>query len=266
LVIVSACDRPTAVRWPSGPETAASDEAARVGGRELLIVIDGEAVLSEFGLGMEPNDLLDPTHPLIPPADGSTIVATVQRCGCGETGCATLQMGIRRDGDEVVWFDATTRGVPYPVGPFRFAAPRYEEIVRRVHEHRPWESRPACIARLLGYRFESIPDERGLTFDWASEHSEAAVLVSFMHTEPNPEAGQRRGIIPKNESTGWSTYGVEPPEIRTQHLGLFLLAAGSDADSVTDLESRIRTTDPADWSRPPRPPRRHRTIDTTDSD
>jgi len=51
LVIVSACDRPTAVRWPSGPETAASDEAARVGGRELLIVIDGEAVLSEFASG-----------------------------------------------------------------------------------------------------------------------------------------------------------------------------------------------------------------------
>jgi hypothetical protein len=214
-------------------------------GLQALIVINGVTELDRWGgFARDPNDLLNPEMPLIPPADGSSVSKALQRCGCGVVGCGNVTFTIRRVGEAIEWTDARDGDRPLEgIGPFRFDAVQYEAEVHRAHRERDWETREERIARLVTYACQSDRDGRPLSFGWASGQ-EGHVTVYVQEWRPNPRAG---------ETTAYpdGTVGVEYDELWDNHLGYFEIADLDDEAAVADILSRMRSTPPARWRRPP---------------
>lgn len=89
---------------PGSPGPDEDDDSGLVGGRELVIAIDGVLELRRWGgVGMEPDVLLNPEMPLLPGVPGQSAEVLVQRCDCGDVGCGSLSVTISREGDAVTW-------------------------------------------------------------------------------------------------------------------------------------------------------------------
>jgi hypothetical protein len=218
----------------------------------LVVVIDGVAELFRWdGMGLDPDDVLNPELPWLPPADGAGVARVVQRCGCGIIGCGALTMTIRRVADAVEWTDAREGERHYDVGPFRFDADQYEAELRRAHHERLWESRDERVARLVAEAFRPHRRGRPRSFDWASaSFSTAHVVVSLTDYEPNPRAGHPIGRAHKRKKKE-SWQAIEPDELVHQHLGLFEIPADVTAEhAAATIIERVRTEDPKSWTRP----------------
>lgn len=239
--------------WPDGvvrpdrdgdPGTA----SAGVGGdkeRQLVVVVDGVAELYRWdGMGLDPNDVLNPELPWLPSADGTGVDRVVQRCGCGIIGCGALTMTIRRVGDTVVWTDAREGERRYDIGPFRFDADQYETALRRAHHERPWESRDETVARLVAEAFRSQRCARPRSFDWASANFSAGhVVVSMTDFHPNPRAGDPIGQAHTDDGGSWQA--IEMDELSHQHLGLFDIPDDVTAEqAAATIIERVRTENP----------------------
>jgi hypothetical protein len=251
LLVVAPFERPVNVTAPAvaEPDDDAPDAGFLPAGRELLIVVNGVSELDRWGgMGLPPNALLDPEHPLLPPGDGSPVEVVVQQCGCGEVGCGSLAATIARDGDTVVWSFTEQRDDPRAIGPFTFAADEYEREVRRAHDVRPWETRDEHVARLVAEALSDCDDPGPYSFDWATSHNPGSVLVSMTHREPSPRAGARRGEI--GHGPGWIGYTVEQ-ELTTQYLGGFSIAEDlDDEEAAASILRKIERSSPPAWPRP----------------
>jgi hypothetical protein len=244
------------VRRPGGAGSDGDGLDHLAGERELVILVDGVPLLDEQwgGMGMDPDDLLSPDLPMLPPEDGSPVERLLQRCGCGVVGCGSLSMTIRRRGGSVIWSDPRDGDRPLGFGPIEFDAAQYEEAVRNAHGERPWETREERVARLVPYRFAQRRDGRPRSFDWASGRwAEGHVVVSFSDHRPNPRAGLPTGPRESDGRGGW-WQGIEPAELHDQHLGQFPIPPGLDDDEVARAIARqIEQTRPADWPKPDTP-------------
>ncbi|MFN7148476.1 MAG: hypothetical protein ACK4V6_03255 [Microthrixaceae bacterium] len=230
--------------------TAEDDEHTEVYGRQLLIAVDGVLELRRWGgLGMETDLLLNPEMPLLPALAGELVDVVVQRCGCGEAGCASLTFSMTHESDTVRWSDARDHRGPVDIGPFTFDAAEYESEVRRAHEDRPWESRSERIARLVTDRLRPEHGARPLSFEWATSWSPTTVEVSYFDYRPNPRAGQVRRFSEPDEQ-GWYSAAVEPAERSDQHIGSFTIGETvGDEDAVAEIVDRVHTTHPSTWPR-----------------
>jgi hypothetical protein len=94
----------------------------------------------------DPVGLLPPdSRVLLPSASPSQ--AMVGICGCGESGCASLWLRVRRDGDQVVWEpdpDTQRHSVDRT---WRFDLRRYLDAVDAGMATLTWEDRPRLLAR-----------------------------------------------------------------------------------------------------------------------
>jgi hypothetical protein len=251
LAVVPVGERPDRFGDPTHPGSGVDDDddAGLVSGRELLIAIDGVLELLRWGgIGMEPDVLLNPEMPLLPAGSAQSADVLVQRCECGEVGCASLSVTITRDGDAVRWSNFRDRAQPVDLGPFTFDANQYESELRRAHENRPWESRAERIARLVTDQLRPEHGARPLSFEWATSWSATTVEVSCFEYRRNPSAGRRHPIDGPNGQTGW--FAVEPDEAFDQHIGSFLIGeTSSDEDAASEIVRLVRTTGPETWPR-----------------
>jgi hypothetical protein len=202
-------------------------------------------------MGLDPNDVLNPELPWLPPADGAGVDRVVQRCGCGIIGCGALTMTIRRVGDIVEWSDPREGESRYDIGPFLFDADQYKTEIRRAHRDRPWESRDETVARLVAETFRSQRGARPRSFDWASATFSAGhVVVSVTDYRPNPRAGVPIGPTHTDEDGG-SWQAIEMDELLDQHLGLFDIPDDVTAEQAAAIIiERVRTETPTSWARP----------------
>ena len=228
---------------------ADGDEGTSAYGRQLLIAIDNSLELRHWGgLGMEPDLLLNPEMPLLPGGTGEPVDVVVQRCGCGEAGCASLTAAITSSGDTVHWSDFRDHRGPVDLGPFTFDATEYESEVRRAHQERDWESRAERIARLVTDRLRPEHGARPLSFEWAASWSPTTVEVSYFEYRQNPTAGHTRPFGPPPNASGWYSVAVEPNERSEQHIGSFQIGnTGSDEDVVKGIVDQVHTTHPSRW-------------------
>lgn len=148
-------------------------------------------------LGLDPDDVLRDPPPLLP-GDGATPVP-IARCGCGEVGCDSIEVVIRRSGDVVVW-EVQQRSLSFP-------AAQYESELRRATLDKSWETPERTAARLLAERMDKdVLAQRGLTFQWASgRHTEGEFTVSLL-LRPGPY----QLLVPVHWETG------EAPELIAQ--------------------------------------------------
>jgi hypothetical protein len=249
--------------WPEGvfrpsdhPDTAGSagtDDRSAGGERQLVVVVDGVAELFRWeGMGLDPDDVLNPDFPWLPPADGTALSRVVQRCRCGIIGCGSLTMTIGRSGDAVVWSQARDGDRRYDIGPFSFHAEAYEAELRRAHRERPWERHEETVARLVTEALRPLRQARPRSFDWASaEWGPGRVVVSMTDWRPNPKAGKARRAYSGKGGGSWRS--IEPDELAEQHLGVFPIPPGLSPEEAAEANIvEVRTRDPRVWT-PPAP-------------
>jgi hypothetical protein len=249
IVVVRGGDRPTDVVRPTTARDLVGAEMERPG-LEALIVINGVTELDRWGgLGRDPDALLNPDMPLLPPADGSPVSRALQCCGCGDVGCGSVTFTIRLDGDVIEWVDARDGDRRLPdIGPFRFDAANYEAEVRRAHRERGWETREERIARLVTEACWAERRGRPRSFDWAAG-STGAVTVCVTEWHPNPVGGQESERFSDGQGGWYTTF--EPDELFVSHLGEFPVSDDTDDAAVAaGIVERIHSVDPASWKRP----------------
>lgn len=247
LVVTDVWNRPDRFEDPSGPDGDPERDDEFPGGRELLIAVDGTLVLQEWGgLGMEPDVLLNPAMPLLPPLDGTPVDVVLQRCSCGIAGCGSVTATIPRDRDRVLWSHVRESEDDLGIGPFSFDAVDYEAEVRRQHGDRWWESMSERVARMLTDQLSSERDARPLAFAWAAGRPGDVVDVSYFDYRPNPDAGKSR----RAGRSGF--FVVEPDELFEQYVGRFPIDPNStDTRLVDELLHKVRATHPSTWPAAP---------------
>ena len=149
--------------------TTAVDEQ----GPMLRPVIDGVDILSlqQNDRGLDPDRLLPPlSHSLLPTTDPRPVI--VGACSCGETGCGSLSLLLRRRGNEVLWEpveqgEALTRT-------YVFDLVEYLDAIDAAVGDRVDEGRGRRVARLVSVMLGMHDSQFGLsTFsgvavDWIS--------------------------------------------------------------------------------------------------
>ena len=107
-----------------------SQEAPTNGWPELILIVDGAELFSDGdeGMGVDPWDLTGDDSPLLTESDHEV---TVRVCDCGEPGCGSLQVRVRRVGDRYVWDRwMGSLSVTKPLPALTFDATQYGSVVR----------------------------------------------------------------------------------------------------------------------------------------
>lgn len=150
----------------------------RVDGSVLFLDLDTRANRDTSGLGMDPDHLLGRHSPLLPLGLGSgpddeQPRATVWRCSCGEPGCSSIGVRVRRELDSRTGYDAVVwegwriqYGFARRLGfvtlpPLRFDTPAYYAELIRADTDRWWESTPRRAARELASLLDARPELLG---------------------------------------------------------------------------------------------------------
>lgn len=146
----------------------------RVDGSVLALGLGTRADSDTSGLGLAPDVLLGRHSPLLPPPVGdepigeSPRLATVWRCSCGDTGCASIRLRVYRENaghgehDAVVWDDWYMGFGDYAApGPVRFDTRQYYAELIRAYTDRWWEDTPHCVARELAGTLDAHPEILG---------------------------------------------------------------------------------------------------------
>ena len=216
-------------------------------GLEALIVINGVAEMERWGgWAMTPDSPLNPDMPLIPPADGTPVDRAVQRCGCGDVGCGSVRVTIRRQGAVIEWSDARDGERRLEdIDPFRFDAAQYEAEVRRADQERSWETREQRIARFVTYACWAERGGRPRSFDWAAG-GDGSVTVCVTDYRPNPAAGQ----VSHRFADG--SRCIESEELFECRLGYFVVPDDvEDTVAAASIVDQMHSVDPKDWRKPP---------------
>jgi hypothetical protein len=140
---------------------------------ETRVLVDGEDLIATYfpaGHGVDPEVLLGRDGRLRAADRPHLVMIGQPECdpGC----CGSLEVRIRRDGDDVVWDHWITPNVDHtPVGEVRFDAREYAAELDRADRDRAWEwtgrtvvrlarrllsADPALLARFGGRRPESV--------------------------------------------------------------------------------------------------------------
>ena len=107
-----------------------SREAPTNGWPELIVIVDGAELFSDGdeGMGADPWDLTGEDSPLLNVSDHEV---TVRVCDCGEPGCGSIEVRVRRVGERYVWDRWTgSLNVETPLPTLSFDAAQYEAVVR----------------------------------------------------------------------------------------------------------------------------------------
>ena len=147
---------------PTSHNVLAFRHVAVHGGATLRPVVDGVDLLAGYrnDRGVDPDRLLPPlSSALLPTGCGRRVV--IGSCGCGETGCGSLSMQVRRDGGDVVWEPAETGRRESIRARYRFALEPYLDAIDRAAPHRPGEGRGRRVARALMVRMRESGDVTG---------------------------------------------------------------------------------------------------------
>jgi hypothetical protein len=138
------------VRTPTGPAPVVA---------EARVLVDGQDMVATWfpeGFGEDPDVLLGAQGPLQATMSPRRVMIGLPECepGC----CGSLEVRIRRDGDDVVWDRWAT---PYvdraSAGEIRFDASDYAAELDRADRERGWEWSGRTVVRLARRLFAEDP-------------------------------------------------------------------------------------------------------------
>lgn len=149
---------------------------------EVCLLADGESLVGQFSSGLMG---LDPTQLLVEPcllrADKLPHLAVIGRCSCGEVGCGSLEVQIRRESDVVVWSAADTSRSA------RFHADQYDAEIERALQDRTWETPERMAARLISEAVDRAAlAKKGFEFEWASGRCKGGTMTVSFELTPGP--------------------------------------------------------------------------------
>ena len=143
----------------------------------LRPLIDGVDVLDDYvnSQGRDPNHLLPPLSTRLFPARGAHRVI-IGVCSCGETGCGSLEMSVRRSGNEVLWEPVEAAKDETLRRPYQFDLRAYLDAVDGAAGDPPaGEGLGRRVARdvrmrlgMYDQRHESMTMFHRATIDWIS--------------------------------------------------------------------------------------------------
>jgi hypothetical protein len=96
----------------------------------------------------DPVGLLPPDSRVLLPSAAPSL-AMVGICGCGEAGCDSLWLQVRRDGDDVWWEPVTVQTGHSVDTAWRFGLRQYHDAIDAGTAGLTWEQRPRLLARRL---------------------------------------------------------------------------------------------------------------------
>ena len=111
---------------------------------ELKVFINGNDVLGEAALGLDPFDVIVPTNHLIARPQPHT--ARIGRCTCGDYECRPIDVTITRDGPQVHWDWLKNKPMDQRV---TFAWSQYAGEISRVASDVAWETPERTAGRLV---------------------------------------------------------------------------------------------------------------------
>jgi hypothetical protein len=142
----------------------------------LRPIVDGRELLEKYrnNQGLDPDRLLPPlAHVLFPTRQPRRLV--VGACSCGETGCGSLVVTLRRVGNEVIWEPWEANGVETLSRDYRFELTQYLDAIDAAAEDRPGEGRGRRVSRrakqALGFydgRYDVLSQFHEAKVDWIS--------------------------------------------------------------------------------------------------
>lgn len=180
------------------------------------VTVDGQEVTRQAaGRGMSVGEVLrDRRHRWAAPDEPITV--PFASCGCGEYGCASTDITIRRDGDLVRWHFT---GKTPPLQDLAFEAVAYDaEITRHVADH-SWELPGDTAERLLRAQLPTSLAADRLTLDYAGTDGQGQFTVGLTLTE---EEGRHYQVF------------LEVPE-------------SSDPARMAEEMTALLATDPREW-------------------
>lgn len=153
-------------------------------GHEVCLLADGEDLIERFSsdmIGLDPDDLLVEPCPLR--AQETPHTATIGRCTCGEIGCGSVEVEVRRELDLVTWRTLYSNA-PVKV---RFVASQYDTEVERALRDFGWETPDRTAARLIAKAIDkTVLEDNGLFFSWASGRCEDGMMTVALLLNPGP--------------------------------------------------------------------------------
>ena len=149
---------------------------------EVVLLGAGENLVDRFSkkmMGLDPDQLLVEPCPL--DASETPRIVTIGRCGCGEVGCGSVEVEIRRENAAVKW-----RSLDSPLE-IQFDGSQYEAEIERALRDHSWETPDRRAARLIGAAVDkSILERRGLVFSWASGRCRERNITVALMLSPGP--------------------------------------------------------------------------------
>jgi hypothetical protein len=151
-------------------------------GHEVCLLADGENLIHRFDntmIGLDPDELLVESCPLR--AQSFPHIATIGCCSCGEIGCGSVDVEIRRSQDLVIWqaLDAPTK--------VHFLAAQYDAEVERALQDLSWETPDRTAARLIAKAIDrTVLEYNGLVFSWASGRCQPGMMAVSLILKPGP--------------------------------------------------------------------------------
>jgi hypothetical protein len=149
---------------------------------EVRLLDGDDDIISRFDntmMGLDPEDLLTSSCPLLP-RDGPH-TATIGRCGCGVTGCGSVEVVIERNHDVVIW------RAPTGMTTVRFLAEQYEREIGRALGDFSWETPDRTAARLISSGIDRAAlASRGFEYLWSSGSIGPGSMTIAMVLSPGP--------------------------------------------------------------------------------
>jgi hypothetical protein len=149
---------------------------------EVVLLGTGENLIDQFSkkmMGLDPDQLLVEPCPLH--ASETPRVATIGRCGCGEVGCGSVEVEIRRENAAVKW-----RSLDSPLE-IQFDASQYEAEIERALRDHSWETPDRTVARLIGAAVDKAAlERRGFAFSWVSGRCRQGSMTVSLMLSPGP--------------------------------------------------------------------------------
>ena len=154
---------------------------------EVRFVADGVDIIDRHWremIGLDPDDIL--VEPCELRSNTALPAVTVARCSCGVIGCGSIEVGIHRSEEYILWEYAERRNAHTPLR-LCFLAESYDaEIERALHDH-SWETPDRTAARLLASMVRrDVLARNQLTFSWASGRIQAEAFTISLMLEPGP--------------------------------------------------------------------------------
>lgn len=134
------------------------------GGATLRPIIDGVDLLEGHrnSRGVDPDRLLPPVSSSLMPSRLAHRVV-IGSCGCGDSGCGSLSMEIRRRGGSVTWGPAETGRRESIRQTYEFELEAYIDAVDVAAEVRPGEGQGRRVARAVTCLIREHADVMGET-------------------------------------------------------------------------------------------------------